>query len=205
MFDFTAEDDQEITATLTTTQAGNYQLILPYANGRANPVYFELYVDNQLVADNIEVLPTGSWNTWSKAESSSFYLAPGSYELRLKGMGFSDATIDSLFLRNIDQTDLAMKTALREMFYAFYGELLDLDDEQISNAVRIYREIQSRGEQGIINEGFGRSVDTSCRPANVAVSGVEYPHMTNNDHFFYIRAWQAMVSYMLKDVRFFYH
>ncbi|QYJ89855.1 LamG-like jellyroll fold domain-containing protein [Shewanella halotolerans] len=205
VFDFAAEDDQEFTAPLIITQAGNYELVLPAANARVNPVYFQLEIDDLLVADDIELLPTGSWSTWRLAQSSSFYLSPGSYQLRFKGKGFSDATIDSLFLRNIDQTESVMRNALREMFYAFYGELLAVDDEQITRAMNFYQRVLQRGEQGIIGEGFGRAVDSACNPANLAISGVEYPHLTKNDHFFYIRAWQATVSYLLKDIRFFYH
>uniref|UniRef100_UPI003D0ACFAB LamG-like jellyroll fold domain-containing protein n=1 Tax=Vibrio sp. TaxID=678 RepID=UPI003D0ACFAB len=206
VYEFGWGNDNEISATLNVTQAGNFELVLPYTNGNADPVYMQLYINDQLVADNLELASTNqAWWRWTHINSDSFYLPAGSHQIRLKGKGFSFTRIDSLFFRDIDRTDQQIRENIKELFYLFYGENKTTSDAEISDVVALYQQALASGLSAVENDQAKLNLEGDCQVSNHKKPGKSYPYEDVYDRHFYTRAWMATMTYMLKDLRFYYH
>uniref|UniRef100_UPI003D11AD82 LamG-like jellyroll fold domain-containing protein n=1 Tax=Vibrio sp. TaxID=678 RepID=UPI003D11AD82 len=205
VYRFAWGDDKQVNASVTISEAGNYQLVVPYANSRNDPVVMQLYVDNQLVADNINMPNTNGWARWVTATSSSFYLTPGTYQLKMQGKGFSYVKVDSLFLRHIEATDLQFKQQIAELMYQLYGEQVEENDSQVQSAYEVYQQALALGQAAVLAEQTGLNLDGDCQVKSYRQQGVNYPYENVKDHQFTQRAWMAMMTYLLKDIRFYYH
>ncbi|QYJ89857.1 LamG-like jellyroll fold domain-containing protein [Shewanella halotolerans] len=204
VYQFAWGDDKEISATLNVDQAGLYQLVLPYANGRDAPVQFQLYVDGQLWTDNLSLGYTKGWSRWTHEVTNAIALSAGSHEIRLKALGFSYVKIDGLFFRDVDRTEAAVRSNLQQLMYRMYGEVLASDSPQVTRAWQLYQQLLTTGRNAVRSDEASVQLDGACQVQTHRQAGVSYPYEDNSDPHFYVRAWMATLTFMLKDYRFFY-
>ncbi|MXR69592.1 hypothetical protein GNT65_13055 [Shewanella sp. JBTF-M18] len=204
VYQFAWGDDKEISATVSVGQAGQYQLVLPYANGNDQPVLFQLFVDGQLWADDISLGSTKGWWRWTHEVLDAIYLSAGSHEIRLKAKGFSYVKIDGLFLRDTARTEAEVRSNLQQLMYRIYGEQLASDSPQVTRAWQLYQQLLSTGLNAVRSDEANPYLDGACQVQTHRQEGVSYPYEDNQDPHFYVRAWMATLTFMLKDYRFFY-
>ncbi len=87
------------------------------------------------------------------------------------------------------------------------GESLDIDDPEIDRAYQLFYDTWREGYDALADEteGYDRNLPWQCR-ARTDDAGEELPEdqRVESDELYTIRAWMAVVTYMLADYRFLY-
>lgn len=85
------------------------------------------------------------------------------------------------------------------------GEFVDLDDPEIERTYQLYLDVWKTGRDAIATEeGVGAGLNGACQATNDPWSGEPLPEgrQITEDPNYSIRAWQAVISYLLSDYLF---
>ena len=110
-----------------------------------------------------------------------------------------DEVIDPLF-------STAAKANIQYLFRRLLGEDLPLADPEIESAYELFYDVWSDGQEGLENETYSRDVPYSCRGYWDRPTNNQLPSevQIRRDDTYSIRAWMAVLTYLLSDYFYLY-
>ncbi|MCA9662886.1 MAG: DUF1588 domain-containing protein [Myxococcales bacterium] len=98
----------------------------------------------------------------------------------------------------------AIKANIQYLHFHVLGEKLELDDPQIDRTYALWIDVWKEGKAGVLAETYDASLPGNCRATNDWWTGNPLPEerQISNDSDYTIRAWMAVMSYLLSDYRF---
>lgn len=111
-----------------------------------------------------------------------------------------DAAERKLFVHNeVDdlpgdaQADERIKLTLQHLHLQLWGEQVDVSDEALNRAYQLFVDVQRDGKAAIDAKDASADLDSTCRSGDLT-----------KDPNYTVRAWMAVLSYMLQDYAFLY-
>jgi len=106
----------------------------------------------------------------------------------------------------IDESQRQIKANLQHLHQQILGEQLDFSDEEIERSYRLFYDIWSEGKQGVINGVYDDDLPYECRATRHPVTDEDLPReqQITKDRDYTVRAWMAVVTYLLSDIDFLY-
>ena len=102
----------------------------------------------------------------------------------------------------------AGETAIRENIQYLHarilGEKLDIDDPEIDRTYQLFSLVLSDGRTGIESEEYSITLPVPCQGTLNPVNGQPIPEGIVEDPDYKVRAWMAVLSYLLGDFNFLY-
>ncbi|WP_434420228.1 hypothetical protein [Nannocystis pusilla] len=104
-----------------------------------------------------------------------------------------------------DFKEAEIKANIQYLHLRMLGEDLAIDDPEIERTYALYREVWLAGAQNIADtiEGKGLGPCGATKDPNTGTALPDEQKLTN-DEFYTVRAWQAVIAYMLSDFAFLY-
>lgn len=105
-----------------------------------------------------------------------------------------------------DRDPTAIRENIRYLHYRVLGEDLEIDDPEIDRTYRLFTETLNEGLQALEAEEVGTWLPWACRSENHPETGEDLPEsrVIQTDETYTIRAWMAVLTYLLSDYRFLY-
>jgi len=106
----------------------------------------------------------------------------------------------------IKEAVAAIKTNIQYLHEYLLGERLPITSPEIERTYALFLETYREGKIGIAQAGYSDRMPDSCRVRTDFYTGEELPEAqrVEYDRNYVLRAWMAVVSYMLSDFRFLY-
>lgn len=100
----------------------------------------------------------------------------------------------------------AIRKNIQHMHWHFLGEQLAMDDPEIDRTYNLWYDTWKEGKAAVKAEEQSRDVHYACRAEKDPYTDMDYPEdrRVRNDSTYTVRAWQAVVAYMLADYKFLY-
>ncbi len=103
----------------------------------------------------------------------------------------------------------AIKQNIQHLYARLLGEELELDDPDIERAFTLFADTQFEGALSVASdepESETLAIISTCRATKDPNTGVDLPEEQQiiNDGTYTVRAWMAVLTYMLMDYRFLY-
>lgn len=200
--------DQSVNVELNLKHSDYYQLDLSYAFRYAGQRLLELWIDDKLVQTMEFYEPTGGNDFWRiMSTETPFYLEAGTHSIQLRKVETNKGLqLDNISLRPLNKEEQQIRQLIADLHWKFYGEKVDVDDEQIDRAYQLFRFAQTVGKEDVYNKVISRRMEVDCRPSQHLQSdeSLDIEDYTELDYHHYTRSWIALITYMLKDQRFFY-
>lgn len=100
----------------------------------------------------------------------------------------------------------AIRENIQYLHERILGERLDLDDPEIDRSYQLFEETWREGVAKVASEEVSRSITWRCQGRANPANGEELPdeQRVNRDENYAVRAWLAVVTYLLSDYRFLY-
>lgn len=127
---------------------------------------------------------------------------------------FTRPTEERLLFPNVEITDLPNEggdAAIRDNIVYLHkhllGERLDSDDSEIERTVQLFNTVYEHGHTDLLSESSNYSValPSPCRASTDRITGDELGDAAlTDDPDYTVRAWMAVVSYLLGDFGFLY-
>ena len=101
-----------------------------------------------------------------------------------------------------------LKTSLRygvqDVRDELFGEDLPIDDPEISRAYLLFADTLDAGLTNIANDAESTSLLSNCRATKDLKTGMDLPgeQQITTDETYVVRAWMAVVTYLLSDYKF---
>ncbi|TPV93806.1 MAG: DUF1588 domain-containing protein [Myxococcales bacterium FL481] len=98
----------------------------------------------------------------------------------------------------------AIRANIRYLHQRVLGEVLEPDDPEIDRTYHLFLEVWRDGKQGMADEIYSDRLPSSCAARRDLNTGEELPpaQRIDRDERYTIRAWMAVMSYLLADYRF---
>jgi len=115
---------------------------------------------------------------------------------------FRHVTPADTFASNPD----AIRRSVQYLHARLLGEDLDLADPELERTVQLFRETVDEGARKLESGEVGEGLPWACRGRRNPLTGEDLPEdqRLNDDETYAIRAWMAVVTYLLSDYRFLY-
>ena len=100
----------------------------------------------------------------------------------------------------------AIKKNIQHLHWHLLGERLPIDDPELERTYNLFYDTWKEGQTLLGAEEISDRLTSRCRATNDFMTGEEYPEerRISNDPNYTIRAWQAVITYMLADHKFLY-
>ena len=107
----------------------------------------------------------------------------------------------------IPQAVAAIKRNIRHLHHRLLGEVLTEGHPEVEATYQLYLETWREGFAGVRNEQLPRELPGPCRVVRDFWSDMDLPEEERvvRDSMYVVRAWSAVVTYLLADWRFLYH
>lgn len=104
----------------------------------------------------------------------------------------------------IEDSIAAIKANIQYLHEYLLGERLAVTDAEIERTYGLFLETYREGKIGMAQAGYSDRLPDTCRVRNDFTTGTELPEAQRleYDRNYVVRAWMAVVSYMLSDFRF---
>ncbi|MPW31986.1 hypothetical protein F9L16_23860 [Agarivorans sp. B2Z047] len=198
-----------------------FHLFINYSN-QNNERKMVLLVNGEVVAPSLDFPITDSWNAWRQTALVKVSLNEGDNTVSLVNDEDTRAPhIDYLGLYPISESSLLtprnmqpqaarteveslVKQVISDMYYGLYGVPAHAYSNEVQRAYDVYL-------YALENLSSDNNVDSECRPGQFQGmldyedrDDVEKPYLkVDREH--YTRAWMAVLTYLLRDQRFYYH
>lgn len=98
----------------------------------------------------------------------------------------------------------AIRANIQHLHWHLLGERLELDDPELDRAYGLFLEVWRDGKRGLALDEYGTGLPGSCQATRDFWSDEELPESQRitQDPNYTIRAWMAVITYMLSDYRF---
>ncbi len=105
---------------------------------------------------------------------------------------------------NLNQQEGRVRDAIRHLHLQLLGE--EATEEELTESMDLLLEVYNLGRQGIADESVDEQLTQPCRLYQDRLTGDDLPQSryVDRDDNYTIRAWMAVVSYMLSDYRYVY-
>lgn len=99
--------------------------------------------------------------------------------------------------------ELLIRKNIAHMHHHILGERLDASDSEVTRTYNLFLQTMQEGQLKLATDGISSNLE--CR-ATMTLDGVELPEeeQIRTDEQYIIRAWMAVVTYLLADYRFVY-
>ncbi len=106
----------------------------------------------------------------------------------------------------ITQAVGAIKTNIQHLHWHILGERVALGGPEVTRTYELFYETWKEGRQGIIDETLPVQIAGACQGRRDYWTGRDYPEERRviNDGDYTVRAWMAVLTYLLSDYRFLY-
>ncbi len=106
----------------------------------------------------------------------------------------------------VDEAQTAIRTNIRHLHARVLGETIAPWSEEENATYALFYETWREGMDGIIAEEIGRTLSGLCRAVGDYYTGEEWPdeQRITDDSRYTVRAWMAVMTYLLADYRFLY-
>jgi hypothetical protein len=106
----------------------------------------------------------------------------------------------------VPEAQARIRRNLQHLHARILGETLALDDPEIEASWQLFLEVWREGRQGRLADSIPRDLPSACRAEDDPVTGQAFPEdrRIRRDDAYTIRAWMAVVAYLLSDFRFLY-
>lgn len=100
----------------------------------------------------------------------------------------------------------AIKKNIQHLHWHLLGERLPIDDPELERTYNLFYDTWKEGQTLLGAGEIGDRLTSRCRATSDFMTGEEYPEerRISNDPNYTIRAWQAVITYMLADHKFLY-
>ncbi|WEM44096.1 PQQ-dependent sugar dehydrogenase (plasmid) [Photobacterium sp. DA100] len=198
--------------TVFVVQPGRYPLYFSYANANSTPRAKALSVNGAVLDEALDFPQTHSWRKWRNTQFIYAELDAGFNTVRLETNGNVGANIDYLGIlplevsSNLLDEETLIKETIVELFWRLYGEEVSINDSQVERAYQVFTYAIANG----MASGVSSVLNYDCNPARYksylteAEFNQQGPHL-HNDREFFTRSWIVLLTYLLKDQRYFYH
>jgi hypothetical protein len=104
----------------------------------------------------------------------------------------------------IPEVQERIKRNIQHLYFRLLGEEVSLNSTEVEEAYTLWLEVHDEGKAMIDNEEISTHMFYSCRSNEDPVTGEDLPYelRINSDPNFTIRAWRAVMMYMLSDYKF---
>lgn len=98
----------------------------------------------------------------------------------------------------------AIRANIRYLHERVLGEVLDHDDAEIDRTYSLFLEVWRDGKRGVADESYDSRLPRDCAALDDPETGDDLPdsQRIERDENYTIRAWMAVMSYLLADYRF---
>jgi hypothetical protein len=102
----------------------------------------------------------------------------------------------------ITESVSSIRKNIQHLHALILGERLTLDDPEITRTYNIFYDTWKEGRQGVIDKKIDEYME--CRAEKDPVTGMDYPEdqRIQRDKDYTVRAWQAVMMYLLADYKF---
>ncbi len=85
-----------------------------------------------------------------------------------------------------------------------FGEFVELDSPEVDRTYALFLEVWRDGKRGLAEGEYDNNLPGDCRATRDFWTGMDYPaeQQISADNNYTIRAWMAVMTYMLSDYRF---
>lgn len=106
----------------------------------------------------------------------------------------------------VDRAEIAIRANIHYLHDHVLGELLPYSDAELDRTYELFYETWREGVEKIASGELGTSLHWQCRAVNDYWTDEELPEgqQVTQDPNYTIRAWMAVMTYMLSDYRFLY-
>jgi len=106
----------------------------------------------------------------------------------------------------VDRAEIAIRANIHYLHEHVLGELLPYSDAELDRTYDLFYETWQEGIEGIASGEYSTWLNWQCRAANDYWTAEEYPEEQQvlQDPNYTIRAWMAVMTYMLSDYKFLY-
>ena len=106
----------------------------------------------------------------------------------------------------VDRADIAIRENIRYLHEHVLGELLPYSDSELDRTYDLFYETWREGVEGIAADELGTSLPWQCRAVTDYWTEEDLPEadQITQDPNYTIRAWMAVLTYMLSDYKFIY-
>lgn len=98
----------------------------------------------------------------------------------------------------------AIRKNIQYLHWHVLGERLDLNDPEIDQTYALFYETWREGRALMANEEVGNALHWGCQARNDYWTGASYEKEVRYDQNYSIRAWMAVLTYLLTDHKFLY-
>lgn len=106
----------------------------------------------------------------------------------------------------IQEAESAIKQNIQHLHWHILGERVTLDDPELERTYNLWYDTWKEGQLLLAEEEISNDLIGSCRAERDFYTNEEYPEedRIRRDSNYTIRAWQAVITYMLADYHFLY-
>ena len=106
----------------------------------------------------------------------------------------------------IEEATQLVKSNIKYLHRQLLGEELSLTDEEIELTYQLFYETWKEGRDGVVEGTYDDDLPRDCRVTRHPDTNEELPRedQISRDRTYIVRAWMAVVSYMLSDIEFLY-
>lgn len=197
---------QSITHQVNLVHSDQYQLNISYQTNTDPIRYLELWIDGEFVQELVLERSFGG-GRWRNAIVDPIYLEAGQHQVQIvKSTNGNYILLDNISFRPLAADEERVRQLLADLHWRFYGEEVDVSDDQVERAYQLLRFAQQVGQQEVYERSVDYRLDYDCR-ASQHLRGDEViainEHVSGDVHY-YTRSWIAVMTYLLQDQRFFY-
>ncbi len=98
----------------------------------------------------------------------------------------------------------AIRTNIQYLHQRLLGEYLDLNDPEINRTYEVFLSVWKDGRKGVADGTYDAFLPFQCRAVEDFWTGQEFPdaEKIERDDRYTVRAWMAVVTYLMMDYRF---
>lgn len=106
----------------------------------------------------------------------------------------------------INQSVTAIRKNIQHLHWHFLGERLALNDPEIDHTYQLFYDTWKEGRQAMADEALGARLPNPCQATRDPVTGRDLADDRRliDDPDYTVRAWMAVLTYMMRDYRFLY-
>ncbi|MBM4361888.1 MAG: DUF1592 domain-containing protein [Deltaproteobacteria bacterium] len=161
-------------------------------------------IDSDLVVERLTA-PNGVMGAVIERMANEVACAATSWDLR-KPRG------ERLLFPEVELTDTdasalpAIRANVRALHALLLGEELAEGDPELERTVQLFIDTRAEGAAKVESDALGRSLPWACQARRDLVTGEDIPEADRlrEDPDYVVRAWMAVVTYLLGDYRFLY-
>ena len=107
---------------------------------------------------------------------------------------------------DIDASETAIRNNIQYLHEHLLGESLSLDDPELERTFQLFKKVYENGQTGLLSGDYGTGLPGPCQATTDRVTGDALPadQQVVEDPDYTVRAWMAVVSYLIGDYRFLY-